>query len=168
VYTYKCILIWYPCAQGLERLKTELTRRGLKCGGSLSERAVRLFLLKSMQIEEIPKQHLAKKNAAHGAGAANGVAVGAGGAGTISRNGSSSSSSSISGSSSSSSSSSSSNSSSSPRSRAQHTAPERLTAWPVARVRLVIVVVVVVVVVAAAVAAAARRETKRSTWRRSG
>ncbi|CAH8379397.1 unnamed protein product [Eruca vesicaria subsp. sativa] len=32
---------------GMERLKIELQSRGLKCGGTLQERAERLFLLKS-------------------------------------------------------------------------------------------------------------------------
>jgi splicing factor 3A subunit 3 len=46
---------------GLDRLKNELARRGLKCGGSLSQRAERLFLLQSTPLEEMPKQHRAKK-----------------------------------------------------------------------------------------------------------
>ncbi|XP_039056457.1 replication stress response regulator SDE2-like [Hibiscus syriacus] len=41
----------------LERLKSELQERGLKCGGTLQERAARLFLLKS----KLPKKLLAKK-----------------------------------------------------------------------------------------------------------
>jgi hypothetical protein len=47
-------------ALGLERLKTELQRAGLKVGGSLSERAARLFLLKTTPPEKIDKKHLAK------------------------------------------------------------------------------------------------------------
>ena len=47
-------------AYGLERLKNELARLGLKCGGSLAQRAERLFLLKSMPLDQIPKQHRAK------------------------------------------------------------------------------------------------------------
>lgn len=46
---------------GMERLKTELQSRGLKCGGTLSERAARLFLLKSTPIDKLPKKLLAKK-----------------------------------------------------------------------------------------------------------
>lgn len=46
---------------GLERLKSELQARGLKCGGTLQERAARLFMLKSTPIEKIPKKLLAKK-----------------------------------------------------------------------------------------------------------
>ncbi|KAB1219612.1 hypothetical protein CJ030_MR3G011128 [Morella rubra] len=46
---------------GMERLKSELQARGLKCGGTLQERAARLFLLKSIPLEKIPKKLLAKK-----------------------------------------------------------------------------------------------------------
>uniref|UniRef100_A0A0C9RUB4 TSA: Wollemia nobilis Ref_Wollemi_Transcript_12730_1914 transcribed RNA sequence n=1 Tax=Wollemia nobilis TaxID=56998 RepID=A0A0C9RUB4_9CONI len=45
---------------GLERLKNELQTRGLKCGGSLAERAARLFLLKMTPLEKFPKKHFAK------------------------------------------------------------------------------------------------------------
>ncbi|ETO04523.1 hypothetical protein RFI_32875 [Reticulomyxa filosa] len=40
---------------GMERLKTELQIRGMKCGGTLHERASRLFLLKNSRIEDLPK-----------------------------------------------------------------------------------------------------------------
>ncbi|KAH6789295.1 hypothetical protein C2S51_004301 [Perilla frutescens var. frutescens] len=46
---------------GLERLKSELQARGLKCGGTLQERAARLFLLKTTPLEMIPKKLFAKK-----------------------------------------------------------------------------------------------------------
>ncbi|KAA8516174.1 hypothetical protein F0562_019353 [Nyssa sinensis] len=46
---------------GLERLKLELQARGLKCGGTLQERAARLFLLKTTPLEMLPKKLLAKK-----------------------------------------------------------------------------------------------------------
>ncbi|KAM7261151.1 hypothetical protein ACFE04_026626 [Oxalis oulophora] len=46
---------------GLERLKSELQAHGLKCGGTLQERAARLFLLKSTPIDKLPKKLLAKK-----------------------------------------------------------------------------------------------------------
>lgn len=46
---------------GLERLKSELQARGLKCGGTLQERAARLFLLKTTPVEMLPKKLLAKK-----------------------------------------------------------------------------------------------------------
>ncbi|CAI9763844.1 unnamed protein product [Fraxinus pennsylvanica] len=46
---------------GLERLKLELQARGLKCGGSLQERAARLFLLKTTPLEMLPKKLFAKK-----------------------------------------------------------------------------------------------------------
>ncbi|KAL6311538.1 hypothetical protein AAG906_005277 [Vitis piasezkii] len=46
---------------GLERLKSELQERGLKCGGTLQERAARLFLLKTIPLEKLPKKLLAKK-----------------------------------------------------------------------------------------------------------
>ena len=45
---------------GLEHLKAELQRRGLKAGGSLAERAARLFLLSHTPIEKIDKKQLAK------------------------------------------------------------------------------------------------------------
>jgi hypothetical protein len=47
---------------GLERLKTELQERGLKCGGSLSERAGRLFLLKTTPLKNLDKKHFAAKS----------------------------------------------------------------------------------------------------------
>ena len=47
-------------ALGLDGLKVQLSLRGLKCGGTLKDRAERLFLLKTMSKEEIPKKHLAK------------------------------------------------------------------------------------------------------------
>lgn len=37
----------------------ELQSRGLKCGGSLSERAGRLFLLKTVPLEKLDKKHFA-------------------------------------------------------------------------------------------------------------
>ncbi|XP_022154619.1 protein SDE2 homolog [Momordica charantia] len=46
---------------GLERLKSELQARGLKCGGTLQERAARLFLLKSTPLDNLPKKLLARK-----------------------------------------------------------------------------------------------------------
>ena len=45
----------------MERLKIELQSRGLKCGGTLQERAERLFLLKSTPLEKFPKKFLAKR-----------------------------------------------------------------------------------------------------------
>ena len=46
---------------GLGRLKSELQARGLKCGGTLQERAARLFLLKSTPLDKLPKKLLARK-----------------------------------------------------------------------------------------------------------
>jgi hypothetical protein len=46
-------------ALGLEALKAELTARGLKCGGTLAERAARLFLLKSATLEQLDAKHKA-------------------------------------------------------------------------------------------------------------
>jgi hypothetical protein len=46
---------------GLDHLKIELTRRQLKCGGNLEERASRLFLLKSTAWENIDKKFKMKK-----------------------------------------------------------------------------------------------------------
>uniref|UniRef100_A0A0E0C649 Uncharacterized protein n=1 Tax=Oryza meridionalis TaxID=40149 RepID=A0A0E0C649_9ORYZ len=45
---------------GMERLKLELQNRGLKCGGTLQERAARLFLLKTTPLEKLPKKLFAK------------------------------------------------------------------------------------------------------------
>ncbi|KAG9448290.1 hypothetical protein H6P81_014418 [Aristolochia fimbriata] len=45
---------------GMERLKVELQAKGLKCGGTLQERAGRLFMLKTTPIEKLPKKLLAK------------------------------------------------------------------------------------------------------------
>ena len=47
---------------GLERLKTELMNRGVKCGGTLTDRAERLFLVRNLSNEEIPAKLRAKKN----------------------------------------------------------------------------------------------------------
>jgi len=47
-------------ALGLELLKVQLTAHGLKAGGSLQQRAERLFLLKTTPFEAMPKVHLAK------------------------------------------------------------------------------------------------------------
>ena len=46
---------------GLDHLKIELTRQNLKCGGSLEERANRLFLLKMTPFEAIDKKHKVMK-----------------------------------------------------------------------------------------------------------
>nr|CAG4651550.1 EOG090X0OE5 [Simocephalus serrulatus]SVE94674.1 EOG090X0OE5 [Simocephalus serrulatus] len=45
---------------GLNHLKNELQRRGLKCGGSLSERAYRLFSVKNISPDKIDPSLLAK------------------------------------------------------------------------------------------------------------
>ena len=47
-------------ALGMDHLKSELQRLGLKSGGSLTERAARLFLLSSTPLEKIDRKHLAK------------------------------------------------------------------------------------------------------------
>lgn len=42
-------------ALGLDQLKVELTARVLKCGGTLAERAARLFSLKALRAQtEVP------------------------------------------------------------------------------------------------------------------
>ncbi len=41
---------------GMTRLKDELYKRGLKCGGNLKERASRLFAIKGLNRDEIPKK----------------------------------------------------------------------------------------------------------------
>ncbi|CAG2111557.1 unnamed protein product [Medioppia subpectinata] len=43
-------------ALGLDRLKYSLTALGLKCGGSLAERANRLFSVRGLQTKDIPKK----------------------------------------------------------------------------------------------------------------
>jgi len=48
-------------AIGMDHLRVELQRRGLKCGGSLEERASRLFSIKGLQPAEYPKNQLATK-----------------------------------------------------------------------------------------------------------
>uniref|UniRef100_A0A0E0JMH1 Uncharacterized protein n=1 Tax=Oryza punctata TaxID=4537 RepID=A0A0E0JMH1_ORYPU len=45
---------------GMDRLKLELQNRGLKCGGTLQERAARLFLLKTTPLDKLPKKLFAK------------------------------------------------------------------------------------------------------------
>lgn len=44
-------------AFGLDRLKEELMKNGLKCGGTLAERAQRLFLLRDKTINEIDAKY---------------------------------------------------------------------------------------------------------------
>jgi len=45
---------------GLEVLKTALTCRGLKCGGTLQQRAERLFSVKGLSHDDIPSTLFAK------------------------------------------------------------------------------------------------------------
>lgn len=45
---------------GLEKLKCELTARGLKCGGTLQERAARLFSVRGLAREQIDPALFAK------------------------------------------------------------------------------------------------------------
>ncbi|VDK77921.1 unnamed protein product [Litomosoides sigmodontis] len=47
---------------GLDCLKYALEVRGLKCGGSLTERAIRLYSTKNLKPEQYPKNILARKN----------------------------------------------------------------------------------------------------------
>lgn len=48
-----------PCA-GAERLKEALQALGLKCGGTLRQRAERLMLTKGKRLEELDKSLFAK------------------------------------------------------------------------------------------------------------
>ncbi|GAB5370092.1 hypothetical protein AAMO2058_001462300 [Amorphochlora amoebiformis] len=48
-------------ALGLEHLKHELQRVGLKCGGNIVQRSERLFLLKAVSYEDLPKKVKAKR-----------------------------------------------------------------------------------------------------------
>ena len=45
---------------GLDKLKKELMSRQLKCGGTLAERAARLFLLRDKSRADIDAKHWAK------------------------------------------------------------------------------------------------------------
>lgn len=45
---------------GLDVLKEELVRRGLKCGGTLAERAARLFSVRGLSADQIDPALLAK------------------------------------------------------------------------------------------------------------
>lgn len=45
---------------GLDVLKEELMSRGLKCGGTLSERAARLFSVRGLNPDQISRDLLAK------------------------------------------------------------------------------------------------------------
>lgn len=47
-------------ALGLERLKAELTKRGMKCGGTLQDRAARLHAVRGLSAEQIDPALLAK------------------------------------------------------------------------------------------------------------
>lgn len=47
-------------ALGGDALKAALARHGLKCGGTVAQRAERLFLLKSTALADIDKKHFAK------------------------------------------------------------------------------------------------------------
>ncbi len=47
-----------------DKLKAELTKLGLKCGGTVSDRAKRLFMTKDTPLSELPKKLFAKKKAA--------------------------------------------------------------------------------------------------------
>lgn len=47
-------------ALGLDALKADLMRRGLKCGGTLQERATRLFSVKGLSADDIPTALIAK------------------------------------------------------------------------------------------------------------
>ena len=51
-------------ALGLEVLKAELSHRGVKCGGTLADRAERLFQVRDLKKNEIPKDLRAKKQRA--------------------------------------------------------------------------------------------------------
>jgi len=48
-------------AMGLEPLKAELKRLGLKCGGNLQQRAERLILVKTLGLANVPRKHFPKK-----------------------------------------------------------------------------------------------------------
>lgn len=56
----KCASLAEAKELGMDRLKEILTSMGCKCGGSLDERAARLFSLKGLKREEIPKKFRGK------------------------------------------------------------------------------------------------------------
>jgi splicing factor 3A subunit 3 len=66
----------YESAQELEKhvdgdaLKTELSRLGLKCGGTVSDRAKRLFLTRDTPLDELPKKLFAKASVKNGSDSA--------------------------------------------------------------------------------------------------
>lgn len=47
-------------ALGLEQLKAELMKRGMKCGGTLQERAARLYSVRGLSADQIDAALLAK------------------------------------------------------------------------------------------------------------
>jgi splicing factor 3A subunit 3 len=51
---------------GLDRLKSGLIALGLKCGGTLQERAERLFMTKGKNLSEVPKELFAKQTPGKG------------------------------------------------------------------------------------------------------
>ena len=66
------VLGQYECAEamqaaGMARLAAALSQHGLKAGGSLSERAARLFLLRSTPLAELDRKHFAKPGGGRGA-----------------------------------------------------------------------------------------------------
>jgi len=65
-------------ALGLEALKGLLTQRGLKCGGSLKDRAARLYMLKGKTLADIPKKLRAEAAKPPATDAADGDANGSG------------------------------------------------------------------------------------------
>jgi hypothetical protein len=55
----------YDCASdleilGLAVLKDNLSAKGLKCGGTLSQRAERLWVLKDCELGDVQEKHKAK------------------------------------------------------------------------------------------------------------
>ena len=51
---------------GLDRLKADLMGRGLKCGGTLKERASRLFAVKGLAKDQIDPSYFAKASKGKG------------------------------------------------------------------------------------------------------
>ena len=54
----QCVEDLYPL--GLDRLKQESMDRGLKCGGTLEQRAQRLFSVKGLSLDQIDPSLLSK------------------------------------------------------------------------------------------------------------
>lgn len=65
--TGRPLLLFLPLSLGPDRLKSALMALGLKCGGTLEERAKRLFATKGKSLNELDPSLFAKKSSKGGA-----------------------------------------------------------------------------------------------------